>query len=96
MVSFILETIFLVTLPLAKRDIIAGLVLSFARAVREFGTILMLAGNIKGKTSTMSASIYSAFQTGNNEFAQTVILILILIFLLTISLTERFIGRLEA
>jgi molybdate transport system permease protein len=90
-----IETALLVTLPLAKRGILAGLVLSFARAVGEFGATLMLAGNIPGKTSTMSTSIYSAFQAGNNELAQTLVLILILISLLAISLTGRFIGKLE-
>jgi molybdate transport system permease protein len=90
-----IETAFMITLPLAKRGILAGLVLSFARAVGEFGATLMLAGNIPGKTSTMSTSIYSAFQAGNNELAQILVLILILISLLAISLTGRFIGKLE-
>jgi len=89
------ETALLITLPLAKRGILAGLVLSFARAVGEFGATLMLAGNIPGKTNTMSLSIYSAFQAGNDELAQTLVLILILISLLAISLTGRFIGKLE-
>ena len=90
-----IETALLITLPLAKRGILAGLVLSFARAVGEFGATLMLAGNIPGKTNTMSTSIYSAFQAGNNELAQTLVLILILMSLLAISLTGRFVGKLE-
>jgi molybdate transport system permease protein len=90
-----IETAFLVTLPLAKKGILAGLILSFARAVGEFGATLMLAGNIPGKTNTMSTSIYSAFQAGNNELAQMLVLILILFSLLAISLTGRFIGKLE-
>lgn len=90
-----IETALLITLPLAKRGILAGLVLSFARAVGEFGATLMLAGNIPGKTNTMSISIYSAFQAGNDELAQTLVIILIFISLLAISLTGRFIGKLE-
>jgi molybdate transport system permease protein len=90
-----LETALIVTLPLAKRGILAGLVLSFARAIGEFGATLMLAGNIPGKTNTMSISIYSAFQAGNNELAQTLALILIVVSLLAISLTGRFVGKLE-
>ncbi|HWQ48998.1 MAG TPA: molybdate ABC transporter permease subunit [Methanosarcina sp.] len=90
-----IETALLITLPLAKRGILAGLVLSFARAVGEFGATLMLAGNIPGKTNTMSISIYSAFQAGNDELAQILVLILILISLLAISLTGRFVGKLE-
>jgi molybdate transport system permease protein len=90
-----IETALLITLPLAKRGILAGLVLSFARAIGEFGATLMLAGNIPGKTNTMSTTIYSAFQAGNNELAQTMVLILILMSLLAISLTGRFVGKLE-
>jgi molybdate transport system permease protein len=90
-----LETALIVTLPLAKKGILAGLVLSFARAIGEFGATLMLAGNIPGKTNTMSISIYSAFQAGNNELAQTLVLILIVVSLLAISLTGRFAEKLE-
>lgn len=90
-----LETALIVTLPIAKKGILAGLVLSFARAIGEFGATLMLAGNIPGKTNTMSISIYSAFQAGNNELAQTLVLILIVVSLLAISLTGKFAGKLE-
>ena len=88
-----LETALLITLPLAKRGILAGLVLSFARAVGEFGATLMLAGNIPGKTNTMSISIYSAFQAGNNELAQILVLVLILMSLLSIALTGKIASR---
>ena len=90
-----LETAIFITIPIAKKGILAGLFLSFARAVGEFGATLMLAGNIPGKTNTMSISIYSAFQAGNNELAQALVLILIIISILAISLTERFVGKLE-
>jgi len=88
-----LETALLITLPLAKRGILAGLVLSFARAVGEFGATLMLAGNIPGKTNTMSISIYSAFQAGNNELANILVLVLIFISLLSIALTGKIASR---
>lgn len=87
------ETALIITLPLAKKGILAGLVLSFARAVGEFGATLMLAGNIPGKTNTMSISIYSAFQAGNNELAQALVLILVILSLLSIYLTGKFIDR---
>jgi molybdate transport system permease protein len=90
-----IETALLITLPLAKRGILAGLVLSFARAVGEFGATLMLAGNIPGKTNTMALSIYSAFEAGNNELAQILVLILIIVSLLAISLTGKFVGKVE-
>ncbi|MDR7665673.1 molybdate ABC transporter permease subunit [Methanosarcina sp. Z-7115] len=88
-----LETALIITLPLAKRGILAGLVLSFARAVGEFGATLMLAGNIPGKTNTMSISIYSAFQAGNNELANIMVLVLILMSLLSIALTGKIASR---
>jgi len=88
-----LETALLITLPLAKRGILAGFLLSFARAVGEFGATLMLAGNIPGKTNTMSISIYSAFQAGNNELANILVLVLIVMSLLSIALTGRIASR---
>lgn len=54
-----------VVLPLAKKGILAGAVLSFARAMGEFGATLMLAGNIPGRTSTMPLAIYSAAGSGD-------------------------------
>jgi molybdate transport system permease protein len=84
-----LETALFITLPLAKKGIIAGCVLSFARAVGEFGATLMVAGNIQGKTSTMPLSIYGAYQSGNNELANLLVLVLVVISLLTIAATSK-------
>ncbi|MGH8843498.1 MAG: molybdate ABC transporter permease subunit, partial [Advenella sp.] len=53
-----------VTLPLAWRGILAGLLLAFARALGEFGATLMIAGNIPGKTQTLSIAVYAAVQSG--------------------------------
>jgi len=83
------ETALFITIPLAKKGIIAGCVLSFARAVGEFGATLMVAGNIQGKTSTMPLSIYGAYQAGNNELANLLVLILIAISLITIAATSK-------
>ncbi|HEV2500848.1 MAG TPA: molybdate ABC transporter permease subunit [Terriglobia bacterium] len=70
------ETFFRITLPLALRGLIAGLVLSFARALGEFGATLMLAGNIPGKTQTMPLAIYEAFISGDDREAQMLAVIL--------------------
>lgn len=56
-------------LPLARPGIFAGLVLSFARVLGEFGASMMIAGNIPGKTQTMATAIYSASQAGDRETA---------------------------
>ena len=53
-----------VVLPLAKKGIVAGTILSFARALGEFGATLMVAGNIPGKTNTMPITIYSLANSG--------------------------------
>ena len=54
-----------IVIPLAKPGIMAGAVLSFARALGEFGATIMLAGNIPGKTQTMSTAIYAAVQAND-------------------------------
>jgi molybdate transport system permease protein len=54
-----------VVLPLAARGILAGLALSFARALGEFGATIMVAGNIPGRTNTMALEIYNAVLYGD-------------------------------
>lgn len=58
------KTFFKVILPLSRKGIIAGAVLSFARAMGEFGATLMVAGNIPGKTNTMPIAIYTSASSG--------------------------------
>ena len=84
-----IETFFLVTLPLAKKGLIAGLVLSFARALGEFGATIMIAGNIPGKTSTMPLAIYRAFQSGEDQLATTLVIILTVVSIAVIYITTR-------
>ena len=65
-----------VTLPLAKRGIIAGTAMAFARSMGDFGTTLMVAGNIPQKTQTISIAIYDAVQANNIPLANTLVLII--------------------
>ncbi|MGH6648863.1 molybdate ABC transporter permease subunit [Aquabacterium sp.] len=65
-----------VTLPLAMRGIAAGSMLAFARAMGEFGATLMIAGNIPGKTQTLSMAIYDAVQSGNDELANVLVIVI--------------------
>ena len=60
---------FRVSLPLASRGVMAGLLLSFARALGEFGATLMVAGSIPGKTQTLSIAVYEAVQAGQDDTA---------------------------
>ncbi|WP_417276159.1 molybdate ABC transporter permease subunit [Castellaniella sp.] len=66
---------FRVSLPLAARGILAGVLLAFARALGEFGATLMIAGNIPGKTQTLSIAIYEAVQAGNDDAANILVLV---------------------
>lgn len=58
-----------IALPLAVRGVTAGLMLAFARAMGEFGATLMIAGNLPGKTQTLSIAVYDAVQSGNDAQA---------------------------
>jgi molybdate transport system permease protein len=60
---------FRVSLPLAWRGILAGLLLSFARALGEFGATLMVAGSIPGQTQTLAIAVYEAVQAGQDDSA---------------------------
>jgi molybdate transport system permease protein len=82
------ETFFRVTMPLALRGLLAGLILSFARALGEFGATLMLAGNIPGKTQTMPLAIFEAFIAGEDRQAHLLALILTFTSIATIYLTN--------
>ena len=58
-----------VTLPLSAKTLLTGIILSFARALGEFGATLMFAGNLPGKTQTTPTAIYVAIESGNMESA---------------------------
>ncbi len=66
---------FRITLPLAWRGILAGVLLAFARALGEFGATLMVAGSIPGKTQTLSIAVYEAVQAGQDDLANLLVLL---------------------
>ena len=73
------QTFYKVTLPLASKGILSGMVLSYARCFGEFGATMMIAGNIPGKTQNIPMAIYCAVERGDssnaNFFAVVVIII---------------------
>ncbi|HHT46991.1 MAG TPA: molybdate ABC transporter permease subunit [Firmicutes bacterium] len=73
-----------VTLPLAWPGIMAGIILSFARSLGEFGATLMIAGNIPGRTQTIPLAIYFAVAAGDNDRALAWVAIIMLISMLSI------------
>jgi molybdate transport system permease protein len=72
-----------VSLPLAWPGIVSGIVLSFARALGEFGATLMVAGNIPGKTETIPLAIYFAVEGGNLKKAN-ILMGIVIIFSFTL------------
>ena len=71
-----LEILWRVTLPLARRGIVAGLILGSARALGEFGATLMVAGNIPGQTQTLPLAIYDAVQGMQYQLAGQMVMIM--------------------
>jgi molybdate transport system permease protein len=67
---------FRITLPLAKRGLIAGTILAAARALGEFGATLMVAGNIPGRTQTLPLFIYDAVQNQNYAVVNLTVILL--------------------
>lgn len=66
---------FRISLPLAARGITAGALLAFARALGEFGATLMIAGNLPGRTQTLSVAIYAAVQAGDDAGANVLVVV---------------------
>jgi molybdate transport system permease protein len=88
-----LSIFFKVTLPLAKRGILAGSVLAFARCMGEFGATIMIAGNIPGETTTIPSQIFSYMETpGGMKNAVTLVVISVIISACALFLAE-FIDR---
>ncbi len=68
-----------IRLPLAWPSIVAGGILGFLRALGDFGTVLMVAGNIPGRTQTMAMAIYDAVQSNNTSYANQLTLTLTIV-----------------
>jgi molybdate transport system permease protein len=70
-----LRIFLVITIPLAFRGIVAGALLSFSRALGEFGATILLAGNIPGQTQTLSLAIFNSVQLGKDREAYTLLAI---------------------
>jgi molybdate transport system permease protein len=84
---------FTVTLPLAARGIVAGTLLAFARALGEFGATVMVAGNIPGRTATLSLAIYSLVQLGQDADAVRLLVVSVVLAFGAVLLGELFLAR---
>jgi len=83
------EVLWRVTLPLARRGVLAGLILGSARALGEFGATLMVAGNIPGRTQTLPLAIYDAVQNQNYALANRMVLMMTILAFLALVLARR-------
>lgn len=85
-------TFWKIKMPFCKNTILAGVVLSFARAIGEYGATSMVSGYIKGKTATISTTVYQFWRVGQDDMAFKWVIINImmsLVFLLILNLNKR-------
>jgi molybdate transport system permease protein len=82
-----------ITMPLAARGIVGGLLLAFARAVGEFGATILVAGNIPGRTQTLSLAIYESVQLGRDADAFRLLFIAVAVAFVSVWIAETFLRR---
>lgn len=82
-----------ITLPLARRSILAATVLAFARTLGDFGITIMIAGNIPGRTQTLAVAIYDAVEAGNGKLARTLVVIISVVAVAVLSIANRLVSR---
>lgn len=90
------QTFFKVTLPLASGGLAGGTLLAFARALGEFGATILVAGNIPGRTTTLSVAIYNLVQLGKDGDAFRLLAWSVAIAFAAVWTSEAFLRRLEA
>ena len=77
-----------VTLPLAWRGLLAGVILSFCRALGEFGATMIIAGNIPGRTQTLALAIYDRLNSGYDNEAMIFVIDVVVIAITAIIASE--------
>jgi molybdate transport system permease protein len=82
-----------VTLPLAWRGVVAGVILAFCRAIGEFGATAMIAGNIPGRTQTLALAIYQRVEAGRENDARILVIYVVLLALTSLIASEALISR---
>lgn len=87
------RTFVAVTLPLARRGLLAAVALGFGRALGEFGATVIVAGNIPGRTQTLALAIFSEIQLGNTDAALRLVAITVAVAFLLMWCIERLLRR---
>ena len=88
-----MRVFFTVTLPLAARGIVGGVILGFSKSLGEFGATIMVAGNIPGKTQTMALAIFNAVQLGRDASVYRLVFISTIAAFVALWLAERALAR---
>jgi molybdate transport system permease protein len=78
-----------ISLPLAKRSVLAGALLAFSRALGEFGATIIVAGSIPGETRTIAVAMYGMLETGRDADATTLLIASLVIALTAVALANR-------
>jgi molybdate transport system permease protein len=82
-----------VTIPLARRSVMAAAAVAFARSLGDFGVTLMVAGNIPGRTQTVAVAIYDAVEAGNAQLARVLVLVISVVALVILTFANRLSPR---
>ena len=82
-----------ITLPLASRGLLAGVMLAFARAMGDFGATLMVAGNIEGSTQTAAMAVFDAVAAWDYSLANTLVAIMSLTCIAILVVTNLLMAR---
>jgi len=82
-----------VSLPLARRSILAAGVLAFARSLADFGITIMIAGNIPGRTQTLAVAVYDAAQAGNGALARALALVISVLAVAILWVANRLVSK---
>ena len=88
-----LRVVFTITLPLAYRGILAGVLLGFVRAVSEFGATIVVAGNIPGRTQTLPLAIYQNVQLGRDNEALVLVTVSVALAVATLAVHNWLVAR---
>ena len=87
------RTFLTVTLPLAYRGVIAGVLLGFVRALSEFGATIVVAGNIPGRTQTVPSAIFTRISTGDTDAAWRLVIVSVVIGVAALAIHNRLLKR---
>ena len=89
------KTFFTVSLPLVRTSLIAGLALTWARALGEFGATITFAGNTPGRTQTVPLAVYSSLESGNDSAIALSLLMMIVSVVVLVVLRNRWVDPLK-